>query len=597
MITLSIVEFNQVKKKIEKDFANLIDLSDVTEVNSTDKKNFFLTRALAAYTISHFAQVENEIAANSVVDGGNDNGIDAVYYDEKSRLLYLIQSKWKQDGKSEPSYGDIKKFIGGVKDLFNQRFDLFNNKVNSKKDTIMDSLNDARTKCKLIIAYTGLNFSDPSKRDIADFVHEMNDASELVSVEIFNLRVLHKSLIADSYGDTIDLNIHLTEWGMKKEPTVAYYGQVSGIEIAHWWKEYNQRLFAKNLRELLENSEINNEITKTIEIDPDNFWYYNNGITIVSKSIDKTMAGGSSRSYGNFECKGISIVNGAQTVGTIGKCLLSKGLKENLEKISVTVRLISLEKSEEDFGKYITRNNNRQNEIKSRDLVALDPVQQRIKRELAIDGIAYHIMRSSEEKITSNSFDVGESTIALACSMEDSNFAVQVKREIGILWEDIDKAPYKILFNPSVSGYYIWRCVQIQRNIDKEIEEIKNKTSNKENAIAVHGNRIISHLVFNELNIKNFKNLDFNFDEFIKIIDFHSKVTFNYNLLIEEIRESFGDSVVIPVLFKNSQKCKELVEDINNKKSDNNNYMDYNFNIPMPKNKNQPTLFDFEPEP
>ena len=210
--------------------------------------------------------------------------------------------------------------------------------------------------------------------------------------------------------------------------------------------------------------------------------------------------------------------------------------------------MISLENSEEDFGKYITRNNNRQNEIKSRDLVALDPVQQRIKRELTIDGISYHIMRSSEEKITPNSFDVGESTIALACSMKDSSFAVQVKREIGVLWEDIDKAPYKILFNPSVSGYYIWRCVQVQRNIDEEIENIKNKTLNRENAIAVHGNRIISHLVFNELNINNFRKLEFGFDEFIKTIDFGFKVTSNYNLLIEQIHESFGDSVVIPIV-------------------------------------------------
>ena len=88
----------------------------------------------------------------------------------------------------------------------------------------------------------------------------------LVSVEIFNLIALHKSLISDSYGDTIDINIHLTDWGTKKEPKVAFYGQVSGIEIAHWWKDYNQKLFAKNLRELLENSEINNEITKTMVV-------------------------------------------------------------------------------------------------------------------------------------------------------------------------------------------------------------------------------------------------------------------------------------------------------------------------------------------
>ena len=240
-----------------------------------------------------------------------------------------------------------------------------------------------------------------------------------------------------------------------------------------------------------------------------------------------------------------------------------------MDKLSVLVRLISLEDSDVNFGKQITRNNNRQNEIKNRDLVALDPFQQKIKIELAIDGISYHIMRSFEEKKDSKSFDIVESTVALACSLNDSNFAVLVKGNIGNLWEDIDKTPYKNIFNPSVSGNYIWKCVQIQRKIDNEIERLKNETTNRENAIAVHGNRIISHLVFNEINLDDIKNLDFDFDSFIKSINFYEKVLVNYQLLVKEISSIFNDGTVISIMFKNSMKCNTLVERIIDEKNNN----------------------------
>lgn len=566
---LSIVEYNQVKKKISLDFDNLIDLDDVKTLGSDQQNNFFLTRALAAYSISYLAQIDNETAAYSVVDGARDNGIDAIHYDTKSRILYIVQSKWSYKEKSEPSNGDIKKFFGGVRDLFNQSYESFNDKVNSKKSIIEEALNDARTKCNIIIAYTGVNFSEENKKDVNDFLNEMNDASDLVSITVFDLGKLHESLISKSYNDKIDLTITLIEWAMKNDSKNAFYGQVNGIEIAEWWINNNNRLFAKNIRELLGDSSINNEIEKTIESEPENFWYYNNGITIIADSVKKTPAGGAGHLYGAFECKDISIVNGAQTVGTIGKYLEKNGSREYLENLSVSVRLISLEDSDLNFGKQITRNNNRQNEIKSRDLVALDPFQQSIKTELAIDGISYHIMRSSEEKKDQKSFDVVESTIALACSRNDSNFAVLVKRNIGILWEDIEKAPYKILFNKSIYGNYIWKCVQIQRKIDNEIEKLKNETSNRRNAIAVHGNRIISHFVFNELNLDYIKDENIDFDSFIESIDFNERVSVNYELLVEKTSSIFGNNTVIPILFKNSQKCKALVEKIIDDKNNN----------------------------
>lgn len=109
-----------------------------------------------------------------------------------------------------------------------------------------------------------------------------------------------------------------------------------------------ERLFAKNIRQMLGATEVNDEVKRTIEEQPENFWYYNNGITIVAESIKKSMVGGNSRDIGSFKASNISIVNGAQTVSVIGKYSQEGGA--NLAKLRLPIRLISLEGAPEDFG-------------------------------------------------------------------------------------------------------------------------------------------------------------------------------------------------------------------------------------------------------
>jgi hypothetical protein len=564
---LSVIHVNQIKNHILNEFGDLIEfLEDEKKLGPEQLDNMRLSRSLAAYSISYFANVGPEIAAKSIVDGYDDNGIDAIFYDEKTKTLYLTQSKWISDGRSEPSNGEIKKFVGGIRDLFNQRFDIFNKKVNEKKDVITKALLDINTQYKIIIVHTGLNFSSHNKRDMDDLQKEMNDANDVLTVTIFNQSRLHDSLKALTSGSPIDLDIGLKEWGKKESPQPGYYGQVNGKEIADWWSKYENKIFAKNLRELLADSEVNSNIRETIEQEPDMFWYYNNGITIVCKKVAKSMAGGSDNAFGTFKCEDVSIVNGAQTVGTIGQYGQLSSYSESLEKLYVHVRIISLDNSDEEFGRNITKNNNRQNKIENRDFVALDSTQQRILTELAIDGINYHITRSTANPKTEKSFDIVESTTALACSNRDTNLAVQAKKEISKLWADLDKIPYRILFNDSVSGLFIWRCVQTQRKIDAAIDELSSKLSNRDNSIAVHGRRIISHLIFQELELNNFKNPSFPFDSYANGINIRDRVVENYELLKDEINKNFESNTVIGVLFKNSGKCNQLVNNILSRK-------------------------------
>jgi len=52
-------------------------------------------------------------AARAVTDGAGDNGIDAIYFDESNRRLYLVQSKWMKNGVGEPDMARSKTLWEG----------------------------------------------------------------------------------------------------------------------------------------------------------------------------------------------------------------------------------------------------------------------------------------------------------------------------------------------------------------------------------------------------------------------------------------------------------------------------------------------------
>ena len=88
--------------------------------------------------------------------------------------------------------------------------------------------------------------------------------------------------------------------------------------------------------------------------------------------------------FATFHCDDISVVNGAQTVGAIGK--FSELHLDKCVNVLVPVRII-VRGEDVGFGEEVTKTNNRQNRIENRDFVSLDPEQSRIRSELAIDGI------------------------------------------------------------------------------------------------------------------------------------------------------------------------------------------------------------------
>ena len=166
-------------------------------------------------------------------------------------------------------------------------------------------------------------------------------------------------------------------------------------------------------------------------------------------------------------------------------------------------------------------------------------------------------MRAETFAGSANAFDLVESTTSLACAHGKVNLVVQLKREIGKLWDDITKAPYKELFNHSISGMYVWRCVQVQRGIDETLEAISKDPAvlGRDYGVGVHGNRLIASMVFSELNPRRFNNPSFDFDNLIRGTEVAEQTCWCFQQLKAHVEEHYGNAI-IPTLFKNQTKCK-----------------------------------------
>jgi hypothetical protein len=500
--------------------------------------------------------VDDIAAALTVTDGTGDNGIDSVYYDPAEKNCFFVQSKWIGNGNGSVEVGDVHKFIQGVRDLLDARFSLFNKKMGTHQDKVFAALSDASARFTIVLAYTGeQQLSPEARRPLDELLEEMNSPTEVMTLRVLNQAALHSIVASGATADAVNLEIMLHDWGMVHKPYLSYYGQVSVSDIASWGS-FGVQLTSKNLRQFRGSTEVNDAIAKTLASNPENFWYFNNGITVLCESLGKKPLGGNHNETGTFECKGASVVNGAQTVGSIVE--VSKGSAGISQDARVLVRLVSLENCPEGFAEDITRAANTQNRIEKRDFAALDPNQKRLRTELYLENQKEYAYQTGEQPPKGDSgCTLDEAAVALACKVPDVSLAVQAKREVGMLYEDITKSPYTTIFNKGTNGKALWQAVMVLRSVEAELKKEQQEREGKEQLITIHGNRFVLHLVFQnlppDLDLQTGTSASEN-----SIRELTSKLL---ESTIKHVLEHFPTAYPAN-LFKNASKCHELEKKI-----------------------------------
>jgi AIPR protein len=317
---MSALTVSRIRGVLENQFNDLIDMSDWKGRPTVDIQSAFLSRAVAGLCIRRLANVDAETAAAAITDAFDDNGLDAIYFDQTNDTLHLVQTKWSEDGNRTISADSTGAFAVGVRDLLNVRFERFNAKIKAREAEIKAVLYAERPmQIVLTTAHTGLQAIHPfAKSKVDDLVEELNQSVPVARSQHYNQAGVYGLITAEAQPSKIKLQIGLSDWGVIEKPFLAYYGRVHIGEIAQWWRDHGNALFQSNLRLFSVSSDVNDALRKTLANDAESFWYFNNGITLICDTATKSLAGGTARTMGLFTCNGVSIVNGAQTVGTIG---------------------------------------------------------------------------------------------------------------------------------------------------------------------------------------------------------------------------------------------------------------------------------------
>lgn len=337
-------------------------------------------------------------------------------------------------------------------------------------------------------------------RPINDLLGRTNIAgsNELLTFSEVKLQEVYQFLANGQNSDNIILDdVVLTNWGMVDTPFKAYYGTVSVSAIGEWYNQYGNRLFAKNIRYYKGSTEVNQGIKDVLKNEPENFFYYNNGIKLLCKKITRKILHGTTREMGLFVLEGVSLVNGAQTTGTIGTLFAES--PEILTTANVLIQMIDLGDSDEAQATQITKLSNTQNRIDGKDFASLDPNQERLRMELSFAGIKYLYKSGSKLDDPEHQITLDETIISQACLSEDLSIVALAKGNIGALTENIAKAPYKLLFNGGTNSFSVYNGVQVLRAVDRLLKQHEATTTGRRRLVLVHGNRFLLNRILEKI--------------------------------------------------------------------------------------------------
>ena len=367
--------------KFERLYNDINDeLTDVKDIN----KYTNISQAFGHFILKMLFGLTDEEALNCCTDGSDDNGIDAIYV-ESDKKVHFFQFKFPSKANNinkGVSDEEVLKLCNGVQS-FVSTDEIFN------KVSWNDLLKDKRQEfleadiCDLklwIVRYSNQDLSNSSDVIINNYMdkyyRETGNSIEFEKILAMECMNLYESRAKNIWPDfVLPYSKTLTPFTDEKASISSAY--VSLKSIYDTFYSIQDTVFEGNVRFLSPNSKINDGIRETILTSPENFHLLNNGITIVCKGCSDINA----KSYFNVKCG--SIINGAQTVGTIINTLfsLTEEQRKQYDKSFVFVKIISFSNDNSLINDMVYTLNT-QNQMKNSYTIANDIIVKKLQEKI-----------------------------------------------------------------------------------------------------------------------------------------------------------------------------------------------------------------------
>jgi hypothetical protein len=385
-----------------------------------------------------------EDAVELLTEGGNDAGVDGLHIGEVEDgefLVTVFQGKYKinnLDGTANFPENGVQKAVNTVQVLFDPAKEIdLNPLLKPKVEEIRSLVRDGYIpNVRMILCNNGAKWTEQAQRWI--------DQSGLPEKQTLWIHFNHNSIVeilrkTQTVDDTLRMvgDAVFENFNFRR----VVIGKVQVSEIAELFNRHHDQLLQRNIRRYLGLNEnrVNMDIHRTL-VHPEsreNFYFFNNGITIICKSFRHNALQGA-----NFQLKleNMQVINGGQTCKTIQQTLNSSDLFADYQNTYVMVRVYELADDDQGFVTDITYATNSQNPVDLRDLRSNDALQKNL--ELGMKDLGYTYKRQREEGgVGSNvitSSIAAEATLAIW--HEKPHQAKFRRREhFGKLYEDIFK--------------------------------------------------------------------------------------------------------------------------------------------------------------
>ena len=393
-------QFKQtLDKRLEQLLEEVPEVRGEHDLSKAQAREFAKDRAFVLWCLQYLPECSNadlRDLLDSIVDGGDEKGIDAVYVPEKGQRLLVLQAKrYRSPKRKGVSKNELIKLLNGVGWLLEGDLSKVENaQFRARAEDFREAFQSFEYEgVKVVFACTARRGVAREARDeIEHWCRRFGESGNRFEVEVLvleDLKRLYISQVHQPFRLKVEIDLVGKPYVYEARGARALVGTVRGLDLARLFDEHRHRILAANIRNYLGNVKINKGIRATAS-DPseaENFWFYNNGVTFVCDEF-------SFRSLEDARVKleNAQVINGAQTITSLWQIWRKDKDNEGLRRAQVLVKIIEKE-GDIDFRRRVTLFANSQNAVRPYDLVGTDTIQIELKRKLLQEGYYYETRR------------------------------------------------------------------------------------------------------------------------------------------------------------------------------------------------------------
>jgi hypothetical protein len=394
-------------QEYKKDLLNLVRISADVSGDFSESKFFDDMSELLCE-----AGVYDDIQKDTYINSRKGIRIDGWNWNKTERMLSAVITKFSNDEDLVTiSKSDIdklgkqaSKFISSINDpKFKNSLDPSDSALELAEE-MSSYLNDlgvdgdqgfrpAANKFRVIVLTDYLL----SERVDEKKIKIENIHNKKARIEIWDLKRIRDLTLSGTESEPcdVDFSMYCDGDGLPTLPAniseshiSSYICVMPGTVLRDLFENFGQRLLESNVRTFLQfRGKVNQGMKSTLLQNPENFFAYNNGLTVTASNIELDDSSGQLMIK---KLDNMQIVNGGQTTSAIYFSPLSKGKQQGIDfrnidltKVFVQMKLTVIENDEDSeiIKSNVARYANSQNAIQAADLISNHPIHRAIEKQ------------------------------------------------------------------------------------------------------------------------------------------------------------------------------------------------------------------------